>query len=172
MNGLQILGTGRALPEHVVTNDDLAKIVDTSDEWIVSRTGIKERRFAREGENLTQFAVEAARQAIARAGIRPEDLGLCLMGTVTSDNATPAQSCLVHQALRLPDDPLRALNMATALAQRNLDELALDAPPKCIELRRAEQEEPLLRAVGDIDIESMNENLIRHKGGFEDGEDL
>lgn len=76
------------------------------------------------------------------------------------------------QALRLPDDPLRALNMATALAQRNLDELALDAPPKCIELRRAEQEEPLLRAVGDIDIESMNENLIRHKGGFEDGEDL
>ena len=69
MNGLQILGTGRALPEHVVTNDDLAKIVDTSDEWIVSRTGIKERRFAREGENLTQFAVEAARQAIARAGI-------------------------------------------------------------------------------------------------------
>ena len=61
MNGLQILGTGRALPEHVVTNDDLAKIVDTSDEWIVSRTGIKERRFAREGENLTQFAVEAAR---------------------------------------------------------------------------------------------------------------
>ena len=74
MNGLQILGTGRALPEHVVTNDDLAKIVDTSDEWIVSRTGIKERRFAREGENLTQFAVEAARQAIARAGIRPEDL--------------------------------------------------------------------------------------------------
>ena len=104
MNGLQILGTGRALPEHVVTNDDLAKIVDTSDEWIVSRTGIKERRFAREGENLTQFAVEAARQAIARAGIRPEDLGLCLMGTVTSDNATPAQSCLVHQALRLPED--------------------------------------------------------------------
>ena len=76
------------------------------------------------------------------------------------------------QALRLPDVPLRALNMATALAQRNLDELALDAPPKCIELRRAEQEEPLLRAVGDIDIESMNENLIRHKGGFEDGEDL
>ena len=76
------------------------------------------------------------------------------------------------QALRLPDDPLRALNMATALAQRNLDELALDAPPKCIELRRAEQEEPLLRAVGDIDIGSMNDYLVRHKGGFDDGEDL
>ena len=103
MNGLQILGTGRALPEHVVTNDDLAKIVDTSDEWIVSRTGIRERRFS-QGESLTHFAVEAARQAIAKAGIQPEDLGLCLMGTVTADCSTPSQSCLVHQTLHLPED--------------------------------------------------------------------
>lgn len=104
MNGLQILGTGRALPEHVVTNDDLAKIVDTSDEWIVSRTGIRERRFAREGESLTQFAVEAAQKALDRAGLTPEDIGLCLMATVTPDCITPAQSCLVHQALHLPED--------------------------------------------------------------------
>lgn len=76
------------------------------------------------------------------------------------------------QALRLPDDPERALNLATALAQRKLDELALAPNPKCIELRRAEQEEPLLRAVGDIDIGSMNDYLIRQRGGFEDGEDL
>ena len=76
------------------------------------------------------------------------------------------------QALRLPEDPERALNLATALAQRNLDELALAPNPKCIELRRAEQEEPLLRAVGDIDIGSMNDYLIRQRGGFEDGEDL
>lgn len=77
------------------------------------------------------------------------------------------------QALRLPEDPERALNLATALAQRNLDELALAPSPKCIELRRAEQEEPLLRAVGDIDIGSMNEYLIKHRGGIEeDGEDL
>lgn len=77
------------------------------------------------------------------------------------------------QALRLPEDPERALNLATALAQRNLDELALAPNPKCIELRRAEQEEPLLRAVGDIDIGSMNEYLIKHRGGIEeDGEDL
>lgn len=76
------------------------------------------------------------------------------------------------QALRLPEDPERALNLATALAQRNLDELALAPNPKCIELRRAEQEEPLLRAVGDIDIGAMTENLIRQRGGFEDGEDL
>lgn len=77
------------------------------------------------------------------------------------------------QALRLPEDPERALNLATALAQRNLDELALAPSPKCIELRRAEQEEPLLRAVGDIDIGSMNEYLIKHRGGIEeDGEEL
>lgn len=76
------------------------------------------------------------------------------------------------QTLRLPEDPERALNLASALAQKNLDELELAPKPKCIELRRAEQEEPLLRAVGDIDIGSMNEYLIKHRGGFEDGEDL
>lgn len=76
------------------------------------------------------------------------------------------------QALRLPDDPERALNLATALARHNLDELELAPKPNCIELRRAEQEEPLLRAVGDIDIGAMAENLIRQRGGFEDGEDL
>ena len=76
------------------------------------------------------------------------------------------------QALRLPEDPERALNLATALARHNLDELELAPKPNCIELRRAEQEEPLLRAVGDIDIGSMNDYLVRHKGGFDDGEDL
>lgn len=76
------------------------------------------------------------------------------------------------QALRLPEDPERALNLATALARHNLDELELAPKPNCIELRRAEQEEPLLRAVGDIDIGAMTENLIRQRGGFEDGEDL
>lgn len=76
------------------------------------------------------------------------------------------------QALRLPDDPERALNLATALARHNLDGLELAPKPNCIELRRAEQEEPLLRAVGDIDIGAMTENLIRQRGGFEDGEDL
>ena len=76
MNGLQILGTGRALPDHITTNDDLAKLVETNDEWIVSRTGIRERRFAREGESLTQFAVEAAQKVLERAGLAPEDIGL------------------------------------------------------------------------------------------------
>lgn len=104
MNGLHILGTGRAAPDQIVTNDDLARRVDTNDEWIVARTGIRERRFAREGESLTQFTVAAARQALERAGLKPEDIGLCITATVTSDRLFPSQACLIHQELGLPED--------------------------------------------------------------------
>ena len=104
MNGLHILGTGRAVPEQIVTNDDLARRVDTNDEWIVARTGIRERRFAREGESLTQFTVAAARQALERAGLKPEDIGLCITATVTADRLFPSQACLIHQELGLPED--------------------------------------------------------------------
>lgn len=104
MNGLHILGTGRAVPEQIITNDDLARRVDTNDEWIVARTGIRERRFAREGESLTQFTVAAARQALERAGLKPEDIGLCITATVTSDRLFPSQACLIHQELGLPED--------------------------------------------------------------------
>lgn len=104
MNGLHILGTGRAVPDQIVTNDDLARRVDTNDEWIVARTGIRERRFAREGESLTQFTVAAARQALERAGLKPEDIGLCITATVTSDRLFPSQACLIHQELGLPED--------------------------------------------------------------------
>lgn len=104
MNGLHILGTGRAVPEQIVTNDDLARRVDTNDEWIVARTGIRERHFAREGETLTQFAITAARQALERAGLKPEDIGLCITATVTPDRLFPSQACLIHQELGLPED--------------------------------------------------------------------
>lgn len=103
MNGLQILGTGRALPAHRVTNDDLAKRVDTNHEWIVARTGIHERRFA-QGETLTQLTVQAARQALERAGLTVADIGLCITATVTPDYLTPSQACLIHQELGLPED--------------------------------------------------------------------
>ena len=94
MNGLHILGTGRALPANIVTNDDLALRVETSDEWIVSRTGIRERRFATH-ETLTQLAVEAARAALERAGVSPQELGLCLTATVSPDCATPSQRIIL-----------------------------------------------------------------------------
>lgn len=104
MNGLHILGTGRAVPEQIVTNDDLARRVDTNDEWIVARTGIRERHFAQEGESLTQFTVAAARQALEQAGLKPEDIGLCITATVTPDRLFPSQACLIHQVLGLPED--------------------------------------------------------------------
>lgn len=104
MNGLHILGTGRAVPPHIVTNDDLAQRVETNDEWIVTRTGIHERRYAQPGETLTALTVTAARQALERAGLKPEDIGLCITATVTPDRLTPAQACLIHQELGLPED--------------------------------------------------------------------
>lgn len=103
MNGLRILGTGRCLPRRVVTNDDLAQLVDTSDEWITARTGIRERRFVGE-ETLTDLTVQAARLALKRAGVSAGDVGLCVTATITPDRTTPAQSCLIHQALGLPED--------------------------------------------------------------------
>ncbi len=103
MNGLQILGTGRAVPEQIVTNDDLAQRVDTNDEWIVARTGIRERRFAA-GETLTDLTVEAARKAMERAGVQPQEIGLCITATVTPDRLFPSQACLIHQKLGLPED--------------------------------------------------------------------
>lgn len=103
MNGLQILGTGRAVPEQIVTNDDLAQRVDTNNEWIVARTGIRERRFAA-GETLTDLTVEAARKAMERAGVQPQDIGLCITATVTPDRLFPSQACLIHQVLGLPED--------------------------------------------------------------------
>ena len=103
MTGLQILGTGRALPPHIVTNDDLSRRVDTNDEWIVTRTGIRERRFA-QGETLTQLTVQAARLAMERAGVTSDDIGLCIVATITPDRLTPAQACLIHEELGLPED--------------------------------------------------------------------
>lgn len=103
MNGLQILGTGRAVPEQIVTNDDLAQRVDTNDEWIVARTGIRERRFAA-GETLTDLTVEAARKAMERAGVQHQDIGLCITATVTPDRLFPSQACLIHQTLGLSED--------------------------------------------------------------------
>ncbi len=104
MKGLCIVGTGSSVPRQAVTNSDMARRVDTSDEWIVSRTGIRERRFAGEGEDLTALACAAARRAMEAAGVGPEQVGLCVMATVTPDKLTPAQSCLVHRELGLAED--------------------------------------------------------------------
>lgn len=94
-----IAGTGSALPERVLTNRDLESMVDTSDEWITTRTGIKERRIARDGEPVSQFAIAAAKRAIESAGIAPSDLDLIILATVTPDRLIPATSCFIQQRL-------------------------------------------------------------------------
>src|ERR1700752_2279909 len=94
-----ILGTGRSHPEGVLTNADLEKIVETSDEWITSRTGIKQRRKAGPGEYTSQFAVRAAREALERAGIEASDIDLILCATVTPDQILPSTACLIQAQL-------------------------------------------------------------------------
>jgi 3-oxoacyl-[acyl-carrier-protein] synthase-3 len=94
-----ILGTGHSYPTGVLTNADLEKIVDTSDEWITSRTGIKQRRKAAPDEYTSQFAVRASREAIERAGIDPSEIDLILCATVTPDQILPSTACLIQAEL-------------------------------------------------------------------------
>src|SRR5215510_13326760 len=94
-----ILGTGHSYPEAVLINADLEKIVETSDEWITTRTGIKQRHKAAPGEYTSQFASEAAREAIERAGIDPKEIELILCATVTPDQILPSTACLIQAQL-------------------------------------------------------------------------
>lgn len=95
----RISGTGRSLPERILTNHELESMVDTTDEWITTRTGIRERHIAREDECLSKFAAEAGRQALEMAGVKAEDLDLIILATVTGDQPIPATSCFVQEML-------------------------------------------------------------------------
>jgi 3-oxoacyl-[acyl-carrier-protein] synthase-3 len=94
-----ILGTGSAVPEQVVTNDDLSKMVDTNDEWIRTRTGIRERRFADDQTASSDLALIAAQRAMEAAGVTAEEIGLVICATVTPDMMFPATACLVQDRL-------------------------------------------------------------------------
>jgi 3-oxoacyl-[acyl-carrier-protein] synthase III len=93
----RITGTGSALPEKVLTNFDLEKMVDTTDEWIVARTGIRERRIAVEGEYTSTFASAAARKALEMAGVAASEIDLIVVGTLTPDFPFPSTACIVQQ---------------------------------------------------------------------------
>ncbi len=95
----RITGTGSAVPDKVLTNHDLEKLVDTNDEWITTRTGIKQRRIAAENEYTSTFATLAARRALEMAGVSPEELDLIILGTVTPDFPFPATACIIQQEL-------------------------------------------------------------------------
>lgn len=108
----RIIGTGSYFPEQVRTNADLEKILDTSDAWITERTGIKERRIAGPNESVARMGAEAAKNAIAMAGIKPTDIDMIIMGTTSNDVSLPSAACFVQQYLEIPSIP--AFDIAAA----------------------------------------------------------
>lgn len=115
MTYTKILGTGSYLPEKILTNDDLAKIVDTTHNWIVERTGIKQRHVAAEHETATSMAEQAAHSAISMAHLTPADLGMIIVATTTPELVFPSVACLLQQRLGIAGCPAFDLN-ATACA--------------------------------------------------------
>ena len=96
---VEIAGTGAYLPERIVGNDEIAGQVDTSDAWIVQRTGIRERRWAAPGEGSLALATHASQAALADAGVTPQDVDLIIVATVTPEHPLPATACLLQAAL-------------------------------------------------------------------------
>ncbi len=96
---VSIIGTGSYVPQRILTNAELEALVDTSDEWITSRTGIRERRIAAEGEATSHMAAKAAQKAMEQAGITAEEIDLIIVATVTPDTSFPATSCWVQKHL-------------------------------------------------------------------------
>jgi 3-oxoacyl-[acyl-carrier-protein] synthase-3 len=110
--GSRIVSTGRALPRTALTNKDLERYMDTSDQWIRSRTGIGQRYALRQGESLADIAVDASRTALDRAGLKPADLDAIVVGTVSSEYAFPSFACQVQNGLGIATIP--AFDVAAA----------------------------------------------------------
>ena len=117
MNGRpvgKIVGVGRALGSRVVSNADLEDALDTTDEWISTRTGIKERRFVGEGESCATLAVEASKKALEHAGVEPESIDLVVCGTSTAPESMPSVACLIGEEIGVPG--VGAMDLAAACA--------------------------------------------------------
>jgi 3-oxoacyl-[acyl-carrier-protein] synthase-3 len=112
MTYAQILGTGGYLPEKILTNADLEKIVETTSEWIVERTGIHQRHIAAEHETALTMAEKAARVAMETAGILPSDIGMIIIATTTPEKMFPSTACLLQQRLGIAGCPAFDLNSA------------------------------------------------------------
>jgi 3-oxoacyl-[acyl-carrier-protein] synthase-3 len=94
-----ILGTGRAVPDKILTNADLEKMVDTTDEWIIERSGIRQRHIAEKGSALSQLTAEAARRALDDAGVEAKEIDLIILATVTGDMKFPATACFIQEMI-------------------------------------------------------------------------
>ena len=101
---LRFISTGGALPGRTVTNEDLSRMVDTSDEWITTRTGIRARHWCGENESAATLAIAAAKQALSRSGLAPADIGCCICATLSAPDATPSVACQIQAALSLPEN--------------------------------------------------------------------
>ncbi|HEU0306904.1 MAG TPA: 3-oxoacyl-ACP synthase, partial [Lysobacter sp.] len=108
----RIAGTGSDLPEKVLTNEDLSKIVDTSDEWIAARTGIRERHIAAEGETTSDLGYHAAMRALEAAGVDARELDLIVVGTTTPDLIFPSTACLIQHRIGADGCPAFDVNAA------------------------------------------------------------
>jgi len=108
----RIVGTGKYLPERILTNAELEGMVDTTDEWIRSRTGISQRHIAAEGEYTSDLAFHASREALESAQLKPEDIDLIVVGTTTPDLVFPNVACLVQEKLGIPPVPAFSLEAA------------------------------------------------------------
>jgi len=100
--GIKIIGTGSYAPERILTNHDIAQMVDTSDEWIRSRTGIEERHIAAENESASDMAYEACIKAMEMANAKPEEIDLILVATVSPDHPFPSTACVLQRKLNVP----------------------------------------------------------------------
>lgn len=111
MTGVNLLGVGKFMPDTAATNDDYSKIVETNDEWITTRTGIKERRLSN-GEPTWYLGFKAAKQAIENARVSPNDIGLIIVTTITGDYITPSVSCIIQRELGIESSMCIDVNCA------------------------------------------------------------
>ena len=136
MSGIDILGTGCYAPSHTLSNDDLSTMVDTSDEWIYPRTGIKKRHIS-QTENTSELAYQAAKRALENSGVSKEDIGFIIVATCSADHIMPSVACMLQKQLGLSEQVMAfdmnaactgfvyALSIANAMLATRPDKLAL-----------------------------------------------
>lgn len=130
----RIAGTGSYLPEKILTNADLERMVDTTDEWIFTRTGIRERHIAAEGEFTSDLSAQAARQAIRAAGIQAQDIDLIIVATTTPDRVFPSTACLMQDKLGISGCPafdIQAVCSGFVYAMATADSFIKSGAAKC-----------------------------------------
>lgn len=130
----RIVGTGSYLPERVVTNADLERLVDTSDEWIVSRTGIRERHYAADNQDASDLALEACKRALHAAHVRPDEIDMIVVATSTPDMVFPATACILQDKLGIKHSiafDLQAVCSGFVFALATVDQFVRSGSVQC-----------------------------------------